>query len=172
MDPADTDLRTLVLAVHLVSGAAALLLAAVVMASGVGSGRRQDWTSRTGRAYVAAVCVVALSSLGLVTTGSTLPSAVQALLAVVAVCTAAAALYGQRLARRRPPDSDRWRPAHLRLMCGSVTSLVSAVAVVSAPPAVWVPVIVVCSSLTHVASGRLRAGAPPRWPHRAGHHAG
>lgn len=161
MEPTDVDLRTVILAVHLLSGAAALLLAAVVMASGVGTGRRQDWTSPPGRAYVAAVCVVALSALGLVTTGSTLPSAVQVLLAAVAACTAAAALYGQRLALRRAPEVGRRRPAHLQLMWGSVTSLVSAVAVVSAPPAVWIPVIVVCSALTHVASGRVRTGAVP-----------
>lgn len=161
MDLADIDLRTLILVGHLVSGTGALLLAAVVMSLGVGWGRRQDWTSGWGWAYVAAVCVVAVSSLGLIVTGSTLPSAVQLLLAVVAVCTAAAAFCGQLLASRRPPDTDRWRPAHLQLMWGSVTSLVSAVAVVSAPPVVWVPVIALCSGLTHAAVGRVRAGALP-----------
>ncbi|MBA2560064.1 MAG: hypothetical protein H0V07_09290 [Propionibacteriales bacterium] len=154
-----TDLHSTVLATHVASGTAALLLASVVLASGW----RQDWTSPLGRAYVAAVCLVAFTALLLVTsTGSTLPPGVRALLGVVAVVTAAAAVRGLRIARRRPGDAD-WRPTHLRLMWGSVTSLVSAVAVVSAPPALWIAVIIAGTALTEYSYRRARRGPVVHW---------
>jgi glucan phosphoethanolaminetransferase (alkaline phosphatase superfamily) len=143
----DGGLRMVVLIAHIASGGAGLLLAAAVLAAG----RRQDWTARPGLAYVASVCAVALTAVVLVTTGSTLPQAVRWLLGVVAVATAAAAIRGLSLGGA--PDR---RPAHLRLMWGSVTSLVAAVAVVSAPAPVWIAVVVAGTALTEYGYRRAR----------------
>ncbi len=151
MSVSDLDLRTLVLVAHIASGTVALALAAAVMAAG----SRQNWTSRLGHGYVAAVCLVAATALALVATGSTLPSGVRALLAVVAVLTAVAAVAGLRLALRRVPAVTH-RAAHLRLMWGSVTSLVSAVAIVSAPAPVWIAVVIAGTVFTEHSYQRVR----------------
>ncbi len=146
------DVRLIVLIVHIAAGAVAVLLAAKVMAATV----RQDWSTRWGTAYVGCVVVVALSAVALVAAGSTLPAVVGWILLVVAVVTAAAAIRGLQLAKGR-----RSRPTQLRLMWGSLTSLVSAIAIVSAPVYVWVPVVIVGTVLTEL--GYRRAQRDPAW---------
>lgn len=151
------DLRTVALVLHVAAGAAALVLAARVMAAGA----RQDWSTRGGGAYVGCVVLVAGSAAALAGTGSTLPAVVRAVLLVVALATAAAAVCGLQLARRALAAPRTSRPTQLRLMWGSVTSLVSAVAVVSAPVAVWVPVVIAGTLLTE--RGYRRAQRDPAW---------
>lgn len=139
------EVRDLLLALHVGSGTAALLLGGAVLARGAA----QDWTGRAGRAYVVAVCVVAATALGLVGPGSALPIAVRVVLGVVAVLTALAAVAGAHLAA-----SAGHRAGHLRAMWASATSLVSAVAVVSAPVPVWIAVVVAATALTEGAYRR------------------
>lgn len=146
------DVRPIVLIVHIAAGAVAVLLAATVMAAAA----RQDWSTRWGTAYVGCVVVVALSAVALVAAGSTLPGTARWVLLVIAIVTAAAAIRGLQLARSR-----RSRPTQLRLMWGSLTSLVSAIAVVSAPVYVWVPVVIIGTVLTEL--GYRRAQRDPAW---------
>ena len=136
------EVRDLLLALHVGSGTAALLLGGAVLARGAA----QDWTGRAGRAYVV---VVAATALGLVGPGSALPIAVRVVLGVVAVLTALAAVAGAHLAA-----SAGHRAGHLRAMWASATSLVSAVAVVSAPVPVWIAVVVAATALTEGAYRR------------------
>ena len=148
----DDGLRVTLLVVHIAAGSLALICAAVVMATRA----RQDWGTRWGRAYVGLVVAVAVSAVGLAAAGSTLPVVVRWVLVVVATVTAAAAVRGHQLARRRGGGSGSTRPGQLRLMWGSVTSLVSAVALVSAPVYVWVPDVVVGTALTELAYRRAQ----------------
>ena len=122
------------LAAHVGSGGAALLLAAALLVRG-------GWTGGAGRAYGRLVVAVAVTAVGLAAAGSTLPAPVRALLVVLAVATAAAAQRGLVLARRRAGGATR-------LLGGSVTSLVTAFAVVSTPPALWLPVALAGTLLT------------------------
>lgn len=139
------DVRTVVLVVHVAGGAVALLCAAVVMAAG----SRQDWSTGWGTGYVGCVAVTAVSAVALTGPGATLPAAVRVVLLAVAVVTAAAAGRGSA------------RPVQLRLLWGSVTSLVSAIAVVSLPVVVWVPVIIAGTLLTE--RGYRQARLDPAW---------
>ena len=146
------DVRTVVLSVHVAAGVTALLCAAVVMAAG----SRQDWSTDLGTGYVGCVAVTALSAVALTGPGATLPVGVRAVLVAIAVVTAAAAARGLQLARRPPAGRGSARPAQLRLLWGSVTSLVSAIAVVSAPVVIWVPVIIAGTLLTEWGYRRAR----------------
>ncbi len=146
------SLRTVFLAAHIVAGTVAVLIAAKVMAAGV----RQDWSTRWGTGYVASVIIVAASAAIVTTVGPTLPGAVRWILLLVAIATAAAALRGRQLARHDHAWPDPTRPAQLRLMWGSVTSLVSAIAIVSAPAVVWIPVVIAGTFLTERAYRRAR----------------
>lgn len=151
------DVRTVVLVVHVAGGAVALLCAAVVMAAG----SRQDWSTGWGTGYVGCVAVTAVSAVALTGPGATLPAGVRVVLLAVAVVTAAAAARGLQLARRPPAGRGSARPVQLRLLWGSVTSLVSAIAVVSLPVVVWVPVIIAGTLLTE--RGYRRARLDPAW---------
>ena len=140
-------LRDLLLGAHVAAGSAALVLAAVLLARG-------GWPGQAGRAYGALVTGVAATAIALSAVGSTLPAPVRALLAVLALGTAAAAWRGLALARRGAPGATR-------LLGGSVTSLVSALAVVSTPPALWLVVALAGTLLTEqgVRRARLRPAA-------------
>lgn len=151
------DVRTVVLLVHVAGGAVALLCAAVVMAAG----SRQDWSTGWGTGYVGCVAVTAVSALALTGPGATLPAAVRVVLLAVAVVTAAAAARGLQLAHRPPAGRGSARPVQLRLLWGSVTSLVAAIAVVSLPVVVWVLVIIAGTLLTE--RGYRRARLDPAW---------
>jgi len=151
----EVEVRTLVLVVHVAGGAAALLCAAVVMAAG----SRQDWSTRWATGYVGCVAVVAASVVVLTGPGATLPAGVRVVLLLGAVVTAAAAFRGQQLARRPLAGCASARPVQLRLLWGSVTSLVAAIAMVSVPVVVWVPVIITGTLLTERGHRRARLGA-------------
>jgi len=151
------DLRTLALVLHVAAGALALVLAARVMVAG----HSQDWSTRWGGAYVGCVLLVAGSALALAGPGSALPAGPRGVLVAVALAVAAAAVRGLHLARARTTSPRGPRAAELRLMWGTVTSLVSAVAVVSAPVAVWVPVVVAGTVLTEC--GYRLARRDPAW---------
>ncbi len=144
--------RVVLVLVHVAAGITALLCAAVVMAAG----SRQDWGTGWGAGYVAGVGVTAASAVALTGPGATLPPAVRVLLLVVAVLTASAAARGLQLARRPPTGRGSARPVQLRLLWGSVTSLVSAVAVVSTPVGIWVPVIITGVALTECGYQRVK----------------
>lgn len=147
------DLRTAVLAAHIIAGTIAVLIAIRVISAGL---TRQDWGTRWGTGYVACVIIVAATAVLLSAAGSAMPVAVRWILTVIAIATAAAALRGRHLARGHHPPPDPSRPRQLRLMWGSLTSLVSAIAIVSAPAAVWVPVVVAGTLLTELGYRRAR----------------
>ncbi len=151
------DVRLVSLVIHIAAGSVAVVVAIVVMSARA----HQDWATRWGMAYVGCVLSVAVSSLVLILVASPLPTPVQYVLAVIAVATAVVAVVGYRMARRRRSGVASSRPVQLRLMWGSVTSLVSAIAVVSAPVFVWVPVIIAGSVLTEL--GYQRASRDPAW---------
>lgn len=151
------DVRTIVLVVHVAAGTIALLLAAVTMTKGA----RQDWSTRLGMAYAACVVTVAASAVGLAVVGATLPAAIRWVLVVVAIATAVAAVRGLQLARGDSGGRGSSRPAQLRLMWGSLTSLVSALSIVSAPVVVWIPVVIGGTLLTEW--GYRRAQRDPAW---------
>ncbi len=137
-------LRTVVLAVHVAAGGAGLVLGPLAMGAAKAPGRH----TRAGTAYQAAVAVVAASAVAL----ATLAWARLSTLAVIAVATEAAALAGWWLARRRPAG---WLPWHVRLVCGSYVSLVTALLVVNwSSPLAWVAPTIVGSPLIAVAAHR------------------
>lgn len=146
--------RAVLLAVHVAAGSAALLIGGRVLLSGV----RQYWGGGWGRAYGGCVVVLAGTALVLAGPGSGLPVVVRVVLAVLALATVIAALRG--LALSRGPAAHDVRPDALRLLWGSVTSLVSALAVVSAPPVVWVTVVVAGTAATERWRLRCRAWPP------------
>lgn len=151
------DVRSVVLLLHVAGGAGALLCAAVVLLAGP----RQDWSTGWGTGYVACVAMTAVSTVILSGPGATLPVGVRVVLLAIAVATAAAAARGRQLAGRPPVGRGAARPLQLRLLWGSVTSLVSAVGVVSLPVVIWVPVIIAGSLLTD--RGYRRARHDPAW---------
>jgi hypothetical protein len=82
-------------------------------------------------------------------------------LGLIAVATAAAALTGRELARRRPPG---WLPWHLSLMCGSYISLVTALLVVNlgfASPLAWILPSVLGSPLIAIRAARAGMAVRP-----------
>lgn len=137
-------LRSVVLAVHVVAGVAGLALGPLAMSAAKGPGRH----TRAGTAYQGAVAVVAITALGL----AALAWARLWPLALIAVLTEAAALAGWWLARRRVAG---WLPWHVRLMCGSYVSLVTALLVVNwGSPLAWVAPTLVGSPLIALAVSR------------------
>lgn len=139
-------MRDAVLAGHVAAGALALLLAWGLLA---GRGR---WAGRAGRAYGGLVAAGCGSALVLTGWQSGLPASARVVLAVVAVATVTAAVAGLTGARVGSPG-------HLRLLHGSVVSLVTAVAVVSAPVGVWIVVAVAGTLLVEATAARRHAAA-------------
>ncbi|HEV2766302.1 MAG TPA: hypothetical protein VGV63_01180 [Acidimicrobiales bacterium] len=145
-------LRTAVLAVHVAAGGAGLVLGPLAMGAAKVPGRH----TRAGTAYQAAVAVVAASAVAL----ATLAWARLWALAMIAVATEAAAVAGWWLARRRPTG---WLPWHVRLLCGSYVSLVTALLVVNwSSPLGWVAPTIVGSPLIAVAAHRTSKAAAPK----------
>lgn len=139
--------RLAVLVLHVAAGAVALGLAAVLLLG------RRPCTGRVGTAYGTGVTVVGVTAVALAGPGSELPVPVRAVLVVVAVATVAAAAVGLRRHRRAAAGE--------RLLHGSVVSLLTAVAVVSTPPAVWVAVAVTGTAGVELRL-RARAARAPR----------
>jgi len=110
---------TALLIIHISSGGLALLAGPVAMLVP----KRHGWHTRLGTGYVALVGALSASAVGLAALRPALWW-----LGVIAGATLAAVLAGRELRRRRPPG---WLPLHVSLMCGSYTSLTTALLVVN-----------------------------------------
>jgi len=121
------SLRSALLVVHVATGSAALLLA-VPLVTG-----RLRWAGRAGLGFGTAVVMSGATAILLLGAGSSMPTPARLVLLAIAVATSVAATVGLRRARRGVAGSRR-------LLHGSVVSLVTAVAVVSGPPALWLAV--------------------------------
>lgn len=149
-------MRTALLAVHVLAGTGGLLLAPIALALP----KRAGWHPRLGVAYQLMVALVAVSAVEMVRQKPSLWW-----LGVIAVATEAAAVGGWLARRLARPG---WLALHIRLMCGSYISLVTAFVVVTvgpllgaAAPAAWLVPTVVGSPLIGYAVKRA-TGAPAR----------
>lgn len=132
------------LALHIVAGTAGLALGPLAMMSPKRHGRHP----RVGVAYQVVLAVLTLSALGL----ALLDMAQLWWLGLIAVLTEAAALSGW-WARRR--QFSGWLAWHVRLMCGSYVSLVTALLVVSwDSPLAWLLPTAIGSPLIAWATAR------------------
>ena len=146
------SVHDVLLLAHIGAGAAGLALGPIAMASP----KRQGLHPRVGIAYQAVVAVLTLSALGL----ATLDMAELWWLALIAVLTEAAALSGWWVRRRQFVG---WLAWHVRLMCGSYVSLVTAFLVVSwDSPLAWVVPTVIGSPLIAWATARAGQQSPRR----------
>jgi hypothetical protein len=115
------------LIVHVATGTAGLLIGPAALAVRKGARHR-----RVGLAYQVLVAGMTGSAVGLVVLA---PARLWAL-GLVALATEAAALAGWRERRRHRRG---WLPRHIRLMCGSYVSFVTAALVVNwSTPVAWV----------------------------------
>jgi len=128
--------------------------------------KRAGWHPRLGVAYQGAVAVMTASALGL---AAPAPGRLW-WLGLIAVATEAAALAGWAVRRRH---SSGWLGWHIRLMCGSYLSFVTAALVVNwANPLAWVlptavgtPLIIwTVKRATHPS---IRPSTPPPQPVRS-----
>ena len=142
-------LRSVLLVSHVAAGAAGLLIGPAAMAAALED--RRD--TRSARAYRVAVAVLTASAAGLVALNPTLWPFL-----LLAAGTEAAVL----MARTAGP-LDR----HVRLVCGSYVSLVTALLVVSwGSIAAWVLPTVVGTVLVERAAASTRRPRPARTPSR------
>ena len=138
--------RTLLLAIHVGAGAAGLLAGPPAMAAALADRRHTP----AGRAYLGAVTVMAVTAAGLV---AFRPAALWPFLLLAAGTQAAVVA-----ARHVGPQ-----PHHVRLVCGSYVSLVTALLVVSwGSLLAWVLPTVVGTVLVE----RAAASTTPRRPAR------
>lgn len=120
-------MRSYVLQLHILAGAVGLTLGPVAVAL-----RRTARHRALGRAYQGLVAVMASTALVLAAGD---PGSLWGL-AVIAAATQVAALAGWLVARRRRPG---WGPVHVRLMCGSYLSFVTAALVTAwSSPLAWI----------------------------------
>ena len=141
-------LRTVLLTAHITAGSIGLLLGPLALLAA----KRAGWHPRLGLAYQGAVAGVTVTALGLTALA---PVRLWGL-GLVAVATQAAALAGWRARRRAAPG---WLPRHVRLMCGSYVSLVTAALVVNwSSPLAWVlPTVVAVPLISRAAGGAAPA---------------
>lgn len=141
---------SVLLAVHVTCGVVGLVLGPFAM----WASRRPAAHRPLGTAYQAVVLGLTVTAVGL---------AVQAparlwWLGLVAVATEVAALAGWRERRRAAPG---WLPRHVRLMCGSYLSFVTAALVVNWPsPLAWVLPTLIGTPLIEVAVQRATGRRP------------
>ena len=134
------------LTLHVASGALGLVIGLLAMSTP----KRSGWHPRLGVSYQIVVAVLTASSLGLVA----LAPARLWWLALVAIATELAALGGWLVRRRHQPG---WRAMHVRLMCGSYVSLVTAALVVNwTNPVAWVVPTIVATPLIGIASRSVK----------------
>ncbi|MGH3500968.1 MAG: hypothetical protein ACRDQA_08750 [Nocardioidaceae bacterium] len=123
-------MRELLLAVHIASGAAGLLLGPLSMWARKRPGRgRRHWHRQLGLAYQVAVVGLCASALGLVAVN---PSVWW--LGVIGIATEAAAVTGWVTRPSRRPDLVA---VHVGTMCGSYVSFATAFLVVNSGSLVW-----------------------------------
>lgn len=140
------------LVIHIVSGSLGLAAGPAAMLAP----KRRGWHTRLGTSYVGLVVALCAAAIGLAVLRPALWW-----LGLIAVATAAAALTGRELARRRPPG---WLPWHLSLMCGSYISLVTALLVVNlgfASPVAWILPSVLGSPLIAIRAARAGMAVRP-----------
>ena len=151
-------LHTVLLGAHVAAGTVGLLLGPLALAAA----KRPGWHPRLGVAYQGAVGVLTLSALGL---AALAPARLWGL-GVVATATEIAALAGWAVQRRHAPG---WLAAHVRLMCGSYVSFVTAALVVNwASPLAWVLPTAIGTPLIALAVRRATHPAVSRRPVRTG----
>ncbi len=149
-------LHTVLLSVHVAAGTAGLALGPMAMAAP----KRFGWHPRLGLGYQAAVAAMTASAIGLVV----LAPARLWWLGLIAAATETAALAGWRERRRHTPG---WLGRHIRLMCGSYISFVTAALVVNGGgPIGWVLPTLVGAPLIEAAV--RRASRPTSRPARVG----
>lgn len=137
-------LHDLLLAPHVVAGTAGLLIGPLAMAVP----KRAGWHTRLGLAYQGAAAVMTTTALAM----AVLEPARLWWLGLIAVATEVTALAGWREQRRRAPG---WLARHVRLMCGSYVSFVTAALVVNlSTPLAWVVPTVIGSPLIALAAAR------------------
>jgi hypothetical protein len=154
-------LHTVLLAGHVTAGTLGLLLGPLALAVP----KRAGWHPRLGLAYQGAVAAMTSTAVGLVALA---PGRLW-WLGLVAAATEAAALGGWWVRRRHAPG---WLGRHIRLMCGSYLSFVTAALVVNwASPLAWVlPTLVGTPLISRASRGRAgpgsaaRSGAARGWP--------
>lgn len=120
---------SLLLLFHVAAGVTGLLVGPVAMAA---RKRRGRWHGFFGRLYQASVGVLSATTVGLVLAA---PARLW-WLGVIGAATQVAAATGWWVQHRRRPG---WLPRHVRLMCGSYISFVTAALVVNwSSPLAWV----------------------------------
>lgn len=143
--------HTILMTVHIAAGAAGLLLGPLAIVAATGGGRR----SAAALAYQATVAVIATTALGFVVLDwrSWWP------FVILAVGTEAAVAAGWWARSHRTPG---WQGRHVRLICGSYVSLVTALLVVSWDSFLaWaLPTVVGTVLVERAAKGATRQAAP------------
>lgn len=141
-------LHSALLVVHVAAGTVGLLLGPVVMAV-----PKRHRHALLGRGYQVVIAVLTISALGLTALD---PGALWGL-GVIAVATQAAALAGWFVRLRARPG---WLAPHIRLMCGSYLSFVTAFLVLTwGHPLAWILPTAIGSPL--IARTTARAVARP-----------
>ena len=145
-------LRSVLLGVHIAAGVSGLVLGPVAILAAVRGGR----VTRGAAAYQVAVAVVTATAVGFVV----LDWRRWWPFVFLAVGTEWAVAAGWRVGRHRRPG---WLARHIRLICGSYVSLVTALLVVSwGTLLAWVLPTVVGTMLVEVLAHRVAApGARP-----------
>lgn len=140
-------LHALLLTTHVVAGVAGLLLGAMAMAAP----KRARWHPRIGIAYQASAAAMTSTAVGLVAMA---PHRLW-WLGVIALVTEAAALGGWWMRRAHPRG---WLAWHIRLMCGSYVSFLTAALVVNVDsPLAWILPTVIATPLIALAVKRSTA---------------
>ncbi|CAN5773889.1 hypothetical protein BH20ACT1_BH20ACT1_08620 [soil metagenome] len=143
--------HTVLLSLHVVAGIAGLLLGPLAIAAALAGGRR----TRSARAYQVAVAVITTTAVGF----AVLDWARWWPFVILAVGTEAAVVAGWQARRQRTPG---WRGRHVRFICGSYISLVTALLVVSwGSPLAWVLPTIVGTVLVERAAARAEARPAP-----------
>lgn len=141
--------HTILLAAHITAGTVGLLLGPLALAVP----KRAGWHPLLGVAYQGAVAVLAATALGLVALA---PGRLW-WLGLIAVATEVAALAGWQARRRHAPG---WVGRHIRFMCSSYVSFLTAALVVNwASPLAWVLPTLIGTPLINRA---VRRAAPSR----------
>ncbi|HEX8495882.1 MAG TPA: hypothetical protein VF661_01705 [Actinomycetales bacterium] len=143
--------HTVLLVLHVAAGMVGLLLGPVAMLVP----KRTGWHPRLGLVYQGVVAVMTGAALALVALD---PARLWGL-GLIAVATEAAALAGWRERRRA---ATGWLPRHVRLMCGSYVSFVTAALVTNwSSPLAWILPTVIGSPLIALAVHRVKTPTSP-----------
>jgi len=148
-------LHAVLLSVHVTAGNIGLLIGPLALAVP----KRPGWHARLGVAYQVATAVMTSTALGLVALA---PDRLW-WLGLIAAATEAAALAGWRVRRRH---ATGWLPKHVRLMCTSYLSFVTAALVVnwSSPLARALPTLIGTALINLAVRRATRSSTPTARP--------